>query len=284
MWSLLVAVVTPETDVAVADLPCFSVSIRCSMLSGVDVSGAGVQSARVGNDDAVLDLAVRVERVRGDLKVVAAGQPGGELLSVEVTFSGGPRGMWFQIDRGGRSQLFTHPTIAEHPALSAVLRLIGDEVDLLKAGANSKSLLAFLFRSLLIYVGRMSTAVPRPNWGRPIRDKRIERALELLNSDIQKRWTVELLARAVGLSRAVFARQFSRILGLSPIRYLTQERMRTAAALLLTTDATLPEVAAQVGYQSEFAFSRAFKRQYRVPPSEYRKQPRIQPRAVLLAA
>jgi AraC-like DNA-binding protein len=84
---------------------------------------------------------------------------------------------------------------------------------------------------------------------------------------------VELLARAVGLSRPAFARQFLSILGLSPMRYLTQRRLQLAAALLLESDAALAEVAARVGYRSEFAFSRAFRKQYQVPPGVYRHRP-----------
>ena len=87
--------------------------------------------------------------------------------------------------------------------------------------------------------------------------------------------TVESLARRVGLSRPVFAREFQRALGLSPMRYLTQRRMLAAAALLLGSDAALAEVARRVGYESEFAFNRAFKRHYQVPPGVYRQQPPV---------
>ena len=158
-----------------------------------------------------------------------------------------------------------------HPALSAVLRLVADEVDFAKP--PSEALLALLFRSLLVYVRRMSTPVPLPKWGRPLRDARVEKALDLLNADIAKRWTVEILARAVGLSRPAFAQQFMRVLGLSPMRYLTQRRMQVAASILLGSGAALAEVATRVGYRSEFAFNRAFKRHYQVPPGVYRQRP-----------
>jgi AraC-like DNA-binding protein len=119
----------------------------------------------------------------------------------------------------------------------------------------------------------MGTPIPLPHLRRPLRDAPIERALELLNAELSKRWTVELLAREVGLSRPVFAARFLRVLGLSPMRYLTQRRLRVAASLLLGSDAALAEVAAHVGYTSEFAFNRAFKRQYGVPPGVYRQGP-----------
>jgi AraC-like DNA-binding protein len=216
-------------------------------------------------------LAVRVERGRSALRVVAQTHEPCPSVSIEATFSGGPDGVWFRLTQAGQSRVFSRDDIVRHPALSAVLRLIADEVDLAKP--LSEPLLAFLFRSLLVYVARMATPVPLPRWGRPLRDARIEKALELLNADISKRWTVELLARAVGLSRPVFARQFLRVLGLSPMRYLTEKRMQIAASLLLGSDAALAEVATRVGYQSEFAFNRAFKRHYQVPPGVYRQRP-----------
>jgi AraC-like DNA-binding protein len=176
-----------------------------------------------------------------------------------------------RLTQAGEQRTYSGDALARHPALTAVLRLIADEAECSKPGRDE--LLAFLFRSLLVYVRRTATPVPLPRWGRPLRDSRVERALELLNADIAKRWTVELLSRAVGLSRPAFARQFLRVLGLSPMRYLTERRMQLAASLLLGTDAALAEVAVRVGYRSEFAFNRAFKRHFSVPPGVFRHQP-----------
>jgi AraC-like DNA-binding protein len=174
---------------------------------------------------------------------------------------------------GSSARVFSREVVASHRPLAAILRLIGDEVELSKS--PSDALLGLLFRSLLVYVSRMTEALPRPRWGRPLRDRRIEHALELLDGDLSKYWTVEHLARAVGLSRPVFARQFVRMLRLSPMRYLVQRRMQAAAELLLDTDASLAEVATRVGYQSEFAFGRAFKRHHGVAPGTYRRRPSV---------
>jgi len=223
-------------------------------------------------------LSVAVQRRRSKLEVAARSKHTEPSWAVEVTYSGGPDGVWFRFTRNGQVRVFARDEVARHPAVSAVLRLIADEVDL--STSSSESLLEFLFRSLIVYVERISTPVPLPKWGRPLRDRHIERALELLNADIAKRWTVELLARAVGLSRPVFARRFVHVLGLSPMRYLTEKRLRLAAALLFDSEATLSEVANRVGYRSEFAFSRAFKRHHRVPPGVYRHRPVTALRAV----
>lgn len=105
-------------------------------------------------------------------------------------------------------------------------------------------------------------------------DKRIARALGLLRAEPAKPWTVEGLARAVGLSRAAFARRFAEVSGRTPRRFLTDLRLALAATLLETTDESLAELAAHVGYASEFAFSRAFKRWRGVAPGAFRRSHR----------
>ncbi|HKQ70299.1 MAG TPA: AraC family transcriptional regulator [Polyangiaceae bacterium] len=216
------------------------------------------------------DLSVRVERGRSNLRIVASARPPNRPVLVEVTYSGGEEGIWFRLTEGGRTRDFSRASVVRHRPLFAILRLIGDEVELCKA--PSEALLGLLFQSLLVYVSRMATLVPLPRWGRVIRDRRIERALELLEADLSKFWSVELLARAVGLSRPAFARQFLQMMRQSPMRYLAHRRMQVAADLLLASDAALAEIAARVGYQSEFAFGRAFKRHHHVAPGIYRRR------------
>jgi transcriptional regulator GlxA family with amidase domain len=104
-----------------------------------------------------------------------------------------------------------------------------------------------------------------------VADGRILKAIALMQAEPGKRWTVERLARAVGLSRAAFARRFEGASGLTPLRYLTRHRMLLAAQLLQDCDTSLAEVAARVGYESEFAFSRAFKRHHGLPPGVFRR-------------
>lgn len=116
-------------------------------------------------------------------------------------------------------------------------------------------------------------------------DARVARALELLHGEPDKRWTVERLARDVGLSRAAFARRFARVCGCTPLHYLTQVRLALAVDLLESTDQALAELALRVGYTSEFAFSRAFKRQHGVAPGTFRRRQRASfPAVPLLAA
>lgn len=102
----------------------------------------------------------------------------------------------------------------------------------------------------------------------------VRRALALFESSPERRWTVEDIAAAVGVSRAVLGRRFAAALASPPLRALTQVRMQRAARLLRETDHGLARIADAVGYDSEFAFSRAFKRAYHLAPIPYRKRAR----------
>jgi AraC-like DNA-binding protein len=107
-------------------------------------------------------------------------------------------------------------------------------------------------------------------------DERIARALQRLRERPTDRWTVAALAKAAGLSRAAFARRFLSELGVPPLRYLAEVRMDLAARLLAEGDASLALIAARVGYESEFAFSRAFKRRTGEAPGVYRRRRRAE--------
>jgi transcriptional regulator GlxA family with amidase domain len=106
------------------------------------------------------------------------------------------------------------------------------------------------------------------------RDPRIERAREAIAARPAERWTVAKLARIAGLSRAAFARRFAAELGVPPLRYVATTRLRLAAELLAANDASLATVAAEVGYATEFALSRAFRRLVGEPPGVYRRRVR----------
>jgi AraC-like DNA-binding protein len=85
-------------------------------------------------------------------------------------------------------------------------------------------------------------------------------------------WTLDELAVEVGASRSVLVERFTRFLGEPPLTYLASWRMQLAARLLQTTRKTVIELALDVGYESEAAFNRAFKREFGLPPAQYRKR------------
>jgi AraC-like DNA-binding protein len=84
-------------------------------------------------------------------------------------------------------------------------------------------------------------------------------------------WTLEALAHDAGTSRSVLAERFQHLVGSSPMQYLTQWRMLLAANLLCRSNASLARIAEDVGYQTDTAFSRAFRRVYGSPPAAWRR-------------
>jgi len=94
-----------------------------------------------------------------------------------------------------------------------------------------------------------------------------------LHADPARDWTVGDLARSVTVSRTVLLDRFQQLLGQPPIRYLTHWRLSLASGLLRTTGLGVAEVATRVGYRSEEAFSRAFKRALGMAPAHWRAEP-----------
>ena len=117
------------------------------------------------------------------------------------------------------------------------------------------------------------------SFNRKLRDVQIARAVDAMAKDPTRRWTVMELARVAGMSRATFARRFRRALGVSPLRHLTDLRMRRAAERLTTSDDKLAAIAVVVGYASEFAFAKAFKRAFGIAPGRFRQRMHIDVRA-----
>lgn len=122
-------------------------------------------------------------------------------------------------------------------------------------------------------VRRCIDALPpdRKGWLAGMRDRFVGRALTLMHAQPEHAWTVDELARAVGLSRSLLAQRFSDLLGDPPMQYLTRWRLQIAAQELRAGDRPLAAIAASVGYESEAAFSRAFKRVFGQPPASWRK-------------
>jgi AraC-like DNA-binding protein len=108
-------------------------------------------------------------------------------------------------------------------------------------------------------------------WFAGLRDENVGRALQKLHQAPAHDWSLEELAKACGLSRSVLAERFAQLVGVPPIQYLAQWRIQLAASLLRSGKSSLAEIAERVGYGSEAALSRAFKRQVGVAPALYRR-------------
>lgn len=108
-------------------------------------------------------------------------------------------------------------------------------------------------------------------WLAGARDPEIGRALALLHAAPAKPWTIAVLAREVGLSRSVLAERFRHYLNEPPMSYLTRWRLLLGARMLKSSSRGVADIADEVGYESEAAFNRAFKRQFRIPPARFRR-------------
>jgi AraC-like DNA-binding protein len=116
-------------------------------------------------------------------------------------------------------------------------------------------------------------------WLAGLRDRHVGKALAVLHADPRRDWTLESLAREAGLSRSAFATRFSAYIGMAPMQYLTRWRLQLAAAQLSDTDAGIALVAERAGYESEAAFSRAFRKAVGAPPAAWRSRRRGEPKA-----
>jgi AraC-like DNA-binding protein len=108
-------------------------------------------------------------------------------------------------------------------------------------------------------------------WSHAVRDPQVRAAVAALHADCARPWTLEALARAVGLSRSALAERFRGAMGETPLAYLRTVRMQRAMRLLAEGDGTLEQAAVAVGYGDAFSFSKAFKRAVGVSPGEFRR-------------
>ena len=134
-------------------------------------------------------------------------------------------------------------------------------------------MVARLAEVLLVHALRVWLAAPSNDsrgWLAALGDPVLSKALAELHRHPERDWTVEALARSSGVSRSALYQRFAERLDVSPASYLTRWRM-VLARRALSTEASVTEVASQVGYQSEAAFSRAFKREVGASPSAWRR-------------
>ena len=157
--------------------------------------------------------------------------------------------------------------------LSQFMRLAVAEATDKRAGGEG--VLARLSELMFVEaVRRHLASLPseQTGWLAGLRDSFVGRALTLLHSKPAHPWTVEELAREVGLSRSSLAERFLHFVGQPPMHYLSHWRMQMAASLLSSGASNIAAIAEDVGYESEAAFGRAFKKLVGAPPASWRKQ------------
>ncbi len=142
-----------------------------------------------------------------------------------------------------------------------------------RTGPGNRAVLARLSELLFMEVLRWQLTYlsnGHSGWLAGLNDKHVGRALSLMHADPARAWTVDDLAREAGISRAALAKRFVDLVGDSPMQYLAGWRMHLARSLLRESNIGLAQLALRVGYESEAAFSRAFRRAVGVPPAAWR--------------
>ena len=157
--------------------------------------------------------------------------------------------------------------------LQSTLRFLTTEARELRAGGET--VITRLADILVIQAIRSWIATDpqaQTGWLGALRDKQIGRAIALIHRDPARDWTVASLASAVGMSRSAFAARFTELVGEPAMHYLSRWKMHAALTWLKESDAPLSQLASKLGYESEAAFSRAFKRLMGVSPGAARRQ------------
>jgi len=153
---------------------------------------------------------------------------------------------------------------------SSILHLVEEAAS---GRAGSEAMLAKLSEALFVdTLRRYVIGLPdqQTGWLAGTRDPVVGKSLALLHSRVAHPWTIADLADEVGISRSALVERFTRYVGEPPMTYLSRWRLQLAARSLEKTSRGVAEIAADVGYESEAAFNRAFKREFGQPPGRYR--------------
>jgi AraC-like DNA-binding protein len=157
-------------------------------------------------------------------------------------------------------------------AFQSVLELLAVETE--QPGLGSEAVVSRLFELLFVHAIRAYSSqpdAPTKGWMAGIADRQLARAVEAMHAEPATDWTVESLARTAGMSRSAFATRFRTVVGQTPIEYLTQWRIYAATRLMQQRNVSLSEVSRRVGYESDAAFNRVFKRETGMTPGAFRK-------------
>lgn len=163
--------------------------------------------------------------------------------------------------------------VSEDSELQALLQLLTQEAA--RRDIGFELVQPRLLDALLIYMLRTwlrDQPEGSAGWLGALRDPQIRRALTLIHASPEAPWTVESLAQQAAMSRAAFAKRFADLVGEPPLAYVTRWRMDLAAKFLRESREPVARIAGKVGYLSETAFAKAFRRRRKMPPGAYRYQ------------
>jgi AraC-like DNA-binding protein len=272
-----------------AQVVAFHVVLEGDMLAGLD----GEPPRRVRAGEIVLFP-------RNDMHILAS-EPGLKPVSAADLIQRSPGGGLLRIRHGGTREAsslicgFLGTRDSFNPLLSALPRMLTLDIsaaasrewvetsvrfaaaELIRGRLASSSVMSRLSEVLLVEAVREYVATldaREQGWLRGLSDPHIGRALAMIHGDIAATWSVEELARTVGMSRSAFMERFTQLIGVPPIRYLTVWRLETAKRHLRDSRLSIPQIASAVGYESEEGFRRAFKREFASWPAEWRDRSR----------
>jgi AraC-like DNA-binding protein len=211
-------------------------------------------------------------------------QPDGDLLAIRYGGGGDPT----RVVCGflGCDQMEGNPLLATLPAILRLdtrqgsaaawirssFQFAAEEIAARRAGTDT--VLAKLSELLFVEaVRRHVETLPshETGWLMGLKDRFVSHTLALIHANPSKSWTVDDLGREVGLSRSALSDRFARLIGEPPMRYLARWRLQVAAQRLRHSDLPMARIAEAIGYESEAAFNRAFKKAYGVPPATWRR-------------
>jgi AraC-like DNA-binding protein len=158
-------------------------------------------------------------------------------------------------------------------SFQSVLELLSLETQ--QPGLASNSMINKLCEMMFIHAVRVyvdESQGGKQGWLAGLADKKLSETIQLVHKNLDKNWTVESMALSAKMSRSAFAARFKKVVGNSPLEYLKQWRMHKAGQLIRKNDAKLSQVGVAVGYGSESAFTKVFKKEMSMTPSEFRKR------------
>ncbi len=162
-------------------------------------------------------------------------------------------------------------------SMQTVYRLLRNEI--YEKAPGSETVIGRLVDVMFVYILRYWVAnEPKDSagWLTALEDPQIGKTLSLMHENPGRPWTVDSLASESLMSRAVFAKKFSALVGEPPLSYLTRWRIGLAARSIRESRKPLSEISREIGYESEFSFSKAFSRIMGLPPGKYRTREKIQ--------
>lgn len=225
-------------------------------------------------------------------------KPGLSPVSARELIQPGPKGQLPRINHGGGGvstrivcgflarEEFYDPLILSLPKMLKIDIREGTEREWIETSVRyaanklaegtlaSSSVMTRLSETLLIEAVRRFAATlgtDQLGWLKGFSDQRVGRALALMHHDVSAPWSADTLAREVAMSRSAFVERFTTLVGMPPIKYLTMHRLQTAKLNLRETPKSIAQLAYAVGYQSEEAFNRAFKREFGMTPGAWRE-------------